>query len=343
MAKSKKKKKAFGVKDIAELSGVSIATVSRVLNNPELAAPETRAKVLKVVKENNYISLQASKKPGSHAAGITKSIVIFILDMNNPYYVDLIDRLNYLAFENNYALIICNAKNDYEREAKYYEYCKSIHTSAIIYTAGTARENLGLNEDDDFDAPIILLDREGFNKRNSYGIIPDNRKGSELLVDYLYKLNHRKIGYISGPPNMMPARERLNGFLQAMQKLGLEVPDHYIKQGHFTVKGGTDCFDYFYSMSDAPTAIMAANDLSARGFIMRANSLGVKIPDEFSVCGFDGVDSDSFYPVITSIKQDTKIIAETIFNIILNAGKAGTPRRTLLDVDMSKGVTCHKI
>lgn len=331
------KRNSLGIKEIAKLSGVSIATVSRVLNNPKLTAASTRKKVLQVIRENNYTPPQAKKN-----TGIKKSIAIFLLDMNNPYYVDLIDKLNSLAFENDYALIICNAKNSYEREAKYYEYCKSINVSAIIFTAGTARKTLG-SDLDDFQSPLILLDRDSFEDKECYSITSDNRRGSSLLVDYLYKLGHQKIGYIAGPENMLPARERLESFRLSMENLGLPIPDHYIKQGDFTVKGGTDCFDYFYSMSDAPTAIIAANDLSARGFIMRANSLGVKIPEEFSVCGFDGVDSDSFYPVITSIKQDTEVMAQTIFRIILNTEGESLLRTHLLDVSISQGVTCHKI
>ncbi|MGI6169149.1 MAG: LacI family DNA-binding transcriptional regulator [Christensenellales bacterium] len=336
---NKSSRNSLGMKEIAKLSGVSIATVSRVLNNPNLTADSTRKRVMKVIREHNYTSPH-TKKAASN--GITRSVAIFLLDMHNPYYVDLIDRLNLLAFENDYALIICNAKNSYELEAKYYEYCKSINVSAIIFTAGTARKSLG-SDFDGFEPPIILLDRDGFEDQACHSITSNNKRGSSLLVDYLNKLGHQRIGYIAGPNNMLPARERLESFLSSMESLDLPVPQHYIKQGHFTVRGGTSCFDHFYSMADAPTAIIAANDLSARGFIMRANSLGVKIPEEFSICGFDGVDSDAFYPVITSIKQDTKIIAEKIFRIILNPENEGMPSKQLLDVSISQGVTCHKI
>ncbi|MGI6176669.1 MAG: LacI family DNA-binding transcriptional regulator [Christensenellales bacterium] len=331
-------KKKLGIREIAELSGVSMATVSRVINHPQMTTLQTRNKVMKVIQENEYIPTSARKSN----YGDMKFIAVFLHDIQNPFNAELFDKLNFRAFENNYTLVFCNAKSDYDLEEKYYEYCKTIHTSAFIYAGDTGKNILERN-DIDPSSKIILLDREGLCGEHYYSISPDNKKGSALLVDYLYKLNHKKIGYIAGPNATIYARERLEGFCEAMEKLGLQVPEHYIAYSDCSLSGGAACFDYFYSMSDAPTAIIAVNDLSAHGFIMRANFLGVKIPDEFSVCGFDGADSDSFYPQITSIRQDVNKIADTVFSIILNSGDEPLPHAFCLDVSMCMGITCHKI
>lgn len=331
------KNKSIGVNEIARLSGVSAATVSRVFNNPEMVTEETKIKVLSTAKEHNYVYLQRSKK---NAADTQKNIMVFIYDIKNPYHVELFSAINRRAFENDFAVTLCNAKGDHALEKRYYDYCQKRNTCAMIYTGDTGI-NLGDKDFINYDFPIIQIDREQLTHPNCYSIVQDNRKGSALLVDYLYKLNHRRIGYIAGDLTMKVARERLEGFSAAMKEVGLEVPEEYIKEGFFSVQGGTKSFDYFYSMSNAPTAIIAANDLSAQGFIMRANSLGVKIPDEFSVCGFDGVDTSAFYPPITSIKQNIPRIVNLIFEIIEN--KQRNSRKFVLDISMSMGATCHKI
>jgi len=334
-------KEKFGIQEIAKEAGVSIATVSRVLNNSNKTSEAARKKVLDVVKKHKYFTRSGAKNlyPAN-----SNSIAIFVYDMSNPFYIDLIDQLNLIALENKYTLIICNAGNNFEREAQYYEYCKSIHTSGIVFTAGTTRENFGKPDDDlDFSPPIVLLDREGFHDRACYKIKSDHRKGISMLVDYLYRLNHRKIAYVTAPTSILSAKERLDAYIASMENLGLPVPDDYISQGDYTVKSGTESFDYFYSLADPPTAIIAANDLNARGFIMRANSLGVKIPDEFSVCGFDGLHIESFYPTITSIKHDTVEMAKTMFEWITHAEENPPPQEKILDVSMITGMTCHKI
>ncbi|WP_066646054.1 LacI family DNA-binding transcriptional regulator [Christensenella timonensis] len=337
-----KKKKYMGIREIADIAGVSIATVSRVLNMPEVTSARTREKVMDVIKKYDYVPNQAAK---DLFAGVSNSIAIFIYDMSNPLYISIIQHLNRIAFENNYMLIICDAENSYERETKYYNYCKSIRTLGIVYTAGSTRDDivLGNNKNTTTSIPIVLFDRSGFQDGDYYMVRSDHRKGMSLLVDYLYKLNHRKIGYITGNLSVLSACERYESFVSSMKGHELEIPPHYIKEGGFFVENGMEAFDYFYSMPDAPTAVIAANDLCARGFIMRANALGVKIPEEFSVCGYNGIDLDTFYPMITSIRQDTKLIAETMFRLIVNSSETPPPREVLTDITLVAGDTCRKI
>lgn len=334
-----KEKKYLGIREIASLAGVSIATVSRVLNTPELTSERTRIKVMEVIEKYDYVPNQAAKNLFS---GDSNSLAIFVYDMANPLYISITHHLNRIAFENDYILIICDAENSYEREAKYYNYCRSIRTKGIIYTAGSTKKTFDIDKHTSA-MPIVLYDRDRFNEGDYFSVRSDLKKGMAMLVDYLYKLNHRKIGYITGVMTILSARERLESFISSMRNKNLDIPPYYIKEGSFSVSSGTEAFDYFYSMPDPPTAIIAANDQSARGFIMRANALGVKIPEVFSICGYNGVDLDSFYPSLTTIKQDTKTIAETMFHLIVNAAEDPPPKEVIIDVSMHIGETCRKI
>ncbi|MGI6170005.1 MAG: LacI family DNA-binding transcriptional regulator [Christensenellales bacterium] len=334
------KKKYLNMKDIAALAGVSTATVSRVLNSPDLTSEKVRKKVLEVIDQHGYVPGQSARKLFSNAAN---SIVFFVYDMTIPFYIYLLRDLNKLAFEKNYALTICEIGDSYEAELRYYKYCKSIRASGIIYTTGPTRKAFGLDVNNENPIPIVLLDREPFEDRHCFEVRSDNRKGMSLLVDYLYKLGHRSIGYVSGPKTFYYSTERLQGFRIAMDKLGLDIPQEYIVHGTLNTANGIQAFDHFYSMQDAPTAVVCSNDHIARGFIMRANSLGIRIPDEFSVCGFDGFDSESFYPPTTSVRQNTAELAEAIMDFILHAESSPPPQTRLIDVSIEIGNTCRKI
>ncbi|MGI6153214.1 MAG: LacI family DNA-binding transcriptional regulator [Christensenellaceae bacterium] len=336
------KKQFLSMRDIAKLAGVSIATVSRVLNTPELTSKKMHEKVMKVVNEYDYVPSQSAKDVFS---GTSKSIALVVDDMANPFFTSYIKNLNKIAFRNHYTLLICDSTVDdgEATESDFFNYCKSIRASGIILTAGTYRQSFGSMEN--FKSmPVVMLDRESFEDKECFVVRSDHKKGMAMLVDYLYKLNHRKIGFVVGDQNLLPVRERFEAFLENAKTLGLEVPERYLKyDSDYSVDSGVEAFDFFYAMKDSPTAIIMPNDQNAKGFIMRASSLGIKIPDEFSVCGFDGVDTETFYPRITSIRQDTAALAQTTFDFILRAAEMAPPEKKVLDVTMTIGSTCMKV
>ena len=334
-----KKKNFLGIREIASLAGVSTATVSRVLNSPQATSEKTRKKVMEIIREYDYVPNMSAKALFS---GQSNTIALFVFDMYNPFYISFIKELNLIALEHNYILIICDAADEPEREEKYYNYCKSNRCAGIVYSAGSTRKYVGGNESYN-NIPIVIFDRSPFQDANCYSIKSDDDKAMQLLTDYLYKMNHRKIGFIGANDALVSAKERLRSFHKHMNRLGLEVPPHYIKSGNFTVQNGVDAFDYFYPMSDAPTAIIAANDQIAQGFVSRARSLNINIPQEFSVCGIDGVDYDPFYPRITSVKQNIREMAAAAFDFIINADKIPAPATKVIDVTLRIGQTCQKI
>lgn len=333
-----KSKRYLGIRQIAELAGVSTATVSRVINSPETTTAKIREKVMAVVKKYDYVPNQAAKNLYS---GHSNSIALLVYDMANPFYSRFIKHLNIISFENGYTLLVCDAEDSPERELKYLNYCKSIRISGIIYTAGSTRDSI----DESGNAPtfpVVVIDRKGFSDKGCFSIRSDHSKGMRLLVEHLHSLNHRKIGFITGPMTILSARVRLDGFLEAMGAFNLPVPEHYIKRGGYSIASGVDACDYFCSLPDRPTAIIASNDLSAQGFILRANANGIRIPDDFSICGYDGVCGD-FYPAITSVIQDIDGISKAAFFSIVNHNSCPPPNETVIDVSLDIGSTCKHI
>lgn len=333
------KKKYLNIRDIAMISGYSIATVSRAINTPELIPAKTKDKILQVIDKHGYIPNQYAKNIFS---GCSNSIALFVYEMGNPFYVSLIRQLNSILFKNGYTLLICDVGDDSEIESRYYDYCRSIRVSGIIYTAGSLHENFDYTNKNP-TIPIVAIDRECPKDSGIFSVHSDNKKAMQLVVNYLNRLNHRKIGFVCGSPNVISAQQRLAGFFENMERLHLVVPERYIFPGVFSVQTGISAFDYFYSLSDTPTAIITADDQIARGFIMRANSLGVNIPGEFSVCGIDGLEDLHFYPRITSVKQNIEEIALTAFSIILDNKEPASPHEIVIDVSLLYGQTCRKI
>lgn len=331
------KKRFASIRDVAKLAGVSTATVSRVINKPNTTSEETREKVLKAIDECGYT-------PNATAAtlfeGTSRTIALFVLDISNPFYISLIKHLNQILFQNGYNLIICETEDSPEKERQYYNHCKSIRCCGIIYTAGTARKNSYL--DPRYNIPLVLLDRAPFKEIPSFSLQSDNDKMLQLLVNYLYHLNHRKIGFIGGPDTILSVRERYQSFLKYMEQYHLPVQEEYLRFGTFNESTGINAFDYFYSLSAPPTAIIAASDQIAQGFVMRANALGLGIPEEFSICGIDAVD-DHFYPKITSVRQNTELLAQTAFDYICAPPLDGRSYDQVIDVSFAIGQTCRRL
>ncbi|NLJ98611.1 MAG: LacI family transcriptional regulator [Tissierellia bacterium] len=329
----KKDKGYFSIRDISKIAGVSTATVSRVINTPEMTSEATRKKVMKVIEEYNYVPNQMAK---NLFAMTSNSIAIFIYDMENPFFIALIKELNNIAFKNKYNLLICDTENNATKEREYYRYCQSIRTKGIIMTEGIRYDDFLL---DDGPPITVFLDRTGDNIHPS--VTSDNYKGVKLLMDYLYALNHRKIGFAGSMDQFQSAIIRKKSYIDALKYYDLEVKDEYIFSGGFNYKTGVRAFDYYSSLDDKPTAIVCANDQIAKGLIMKANKSNISVPNDFSVVGFDGVDPAYFYPKITTVKQNIKKIAKKLFDAA--TGKTHFTGEEIVDISLLIGESCRRI
>lgn len=324
--------KYFGIRDIAKIAGVSTATVSRVINSPTTTSEHIRKKVMAVIEEYNYVPNQMAKNLFSMTSN---SLAIFVYDMENPFFSSLVKKLNNIAFKNKYTLLICDTENNIDKEREYLKYCQSIRTSGIILTEGVNYDLYSL----DNQQTIACLDRctnEQFSTIRS-----NNEKGIKLLVDYLYNLNHRKIAFAGAMDEFQTATERKNSYIKSLKFHDIEINEEYIFTGNFNHETGVKALDYFWSLSDKPTAILCANDQIAKGLIMEAYKLNISVPSDLSVVGFDGIDSTYFYPRITTIKQDIDEIAKTLFKAATI--KSSTPIHNIIDVSIIIGESCKKI
>lgn len=334
MTDSNGKKKFVGIRDIATLAGVSTATVSRVINQPDSTSPAIREKVQAVIRQYDYVPNQMAKNLFSQTSN---SIALFIYDVNNPFFGALIRALNNITFDNQYTLLICDTENNKEKEEKYLRYCQGIRCTGSILTEGV---NYDLFTDARFTQKISCLDRS--IGRNYSCVTSDNYGGVQRLVDYLYNLNHRKIAY-AGPQELYQSTMiRKQSYTDALVQHGIDIRDDYIFQSdRISHDTGVKALGYFWTLSDRPTAVVCANDQIAQGLIMKAYKLGIAVPGDLSVVGYDGVDQSYFFPKITTIRQNIHQLALELFDSVKD--KNAPIIHKILDNEMVIGESCRKI
>ncbi|MGI6169969.1 MAG: LacI family DNA-binding transcriptional regulator [Christensenellales bacterium] len=340
----RKHEKSLGIRDIAKLARVSTATVSRVINTPERTSQKTYEKVMDIIKQNSYVPNQIAR---NFFSGSSNSIGFMVFDLRIPFYISIIQHLNQLALENGMTLMICDTGTSIERELTYYQYCRSMHASGIVLTEGWVEgwyEHINNTlEETSNHIPIVLLDRDAPSGLNCYSVKSDHKQGIRLLVEHLYNLGHREIGFISGPDYMSSAVERSSSYQASLEKFHIPFKREFVFKGDFSQTAGMEAFDYYESLTSPPTAIIASDDNMAKGFILKANSCGVKIPEKYSICGVDGIDPKDFFPQITSIRQNTKVLSAAIFDFIVNFDTVQPPQQAIIEVDLFEGQTCRRV
>ena len=325
-------KKTLGIREIAHLAGVSVATVSRVINNPEKTSPETREKVSEVIRKYNYTPNITAKHLFS---GASNSFALFVFDLDNPFFISLINALSDIALDNQCSLLICSTQSDPERERAYLHYCESIRTNGIILTEGY----IDPRNFSQTSQRLVFLDRQVDDKHIVFR--SDNVKGTSYLIDYLYNLGHRKIAFAGQYEDFGSVSQRFQGYLRSLQEKGLPLVPEYLFEGPPMASTGVVAFDYFCALKDRPTAIVCSCDTVAQGLCMRAAQFGFNIPGDFSVTGFDGCLPEYYYPRITTIRQDYHKLAKRLFHAVFDENP--DTLKTTLDVSLLVGDSCRKV
>ncbi len=326
------KKQYLGIREIAEIAGVSTATVSRVMNHPEKCAEKTREKVSKVIREQNYIPNDTIRTIFSNTSNI---IAIFIYDINNPFFTKLLLELNNLCFQNHYMLMICDTENSEEKEKAYLEWCIAKRCMGIILTEGGSREIFRKVK-----IPVVCLDRgSGIGKKSVY-VASDNYESARKVVNYFANLNHKRIAYIGSKGDFESVRNRYLGYKDELEEKGIPFHSQYVycEDGYMNIEMGKNGLKYFLTLNDPPTAIFCACDMIALGVINVALQMKIPVPEKLSVCGFDHVLGDIFYMDLTTVEQDIPGIAMALFQAIINY--QDSPDKIVINTKMIYGETC---
>ncbi len=300
------------LKDIAEVCGVSIATVSRALNGLTSDSKERTSFIRQTARDMGYypnVAAKTLKTSRSNNLGI-----LYEDRMNHEYFSSLIDELRCEADKNGYDLTFLG-RSGYS-ETNYYEHARQRNLDGVIVVQADY-EAAGIIRLATSSIPTVIIDHpyEGCDC-----VISDNRASMEQIVRHVFDLGHRRIAFIQGEKGTV-SRERLAGFYKICAQLGIRVPVEYVWEGHFH-----DPADSFAAVSellrlpDPPTCVLCPDDYSCLGALWLLESLGINVPQDISMVGYDGIRmSQMLQPRLTTYRQDTSRIAREVFGLMIDA------------------------
>lgn len=305
--------KKITIKDVAELAGTSVATVSRVVNGKDDVAAELELTVQKAIKELNYVPNRAAR---ALVKNKTNNIGIIVNNLHDPFFYDLIRGFEDGSVETNYDVMFCSVVNDDSSvKEKYVRHLSSGLVDAVVlygsyrtdekavrYLVNNPKIELAMIEN---DIPEVHCNK----------ILIDNYGGAQKAVEYLIGKGHRKIACISGNPIRKVAQDRLNGYVDAMRNNGLAISDDYLKHA-FNNKDGYSCMKEILATRNRPSAVFCWDDGVASYAVNACQDEGIQIPQEMAIVGFDNrtmLPEDYRGPRITSVEQPLyRIGKETI-------------------------------
>jgi len=286
------------IRDVARRAGVSIATVSRVINqSPHRVNDETRLRILKAVKELDY-------RPNALAQGLimkrSMTIGIIIPDISNPYYAEIVRGIQDVAEESGYAAVLHNTDRKKDRIIKSIQVLREKMADGIIFSGGILHGYETLSSLKELAARVVVIGR---HEVDFPAVRVDNIGGATQAIQYLIDLGHERIGFISGPKMSTSSIDRLQGYRNALAQNGRPYERGLVKQGNLTPESGYEAAAGLLDRKKRPTAILASNDLMAFGAIHAAKSLGIEVPEDLAVVGFDNIPLSSYFdPPLTTVE-----------------------------------------
>lgn len=314
--------------DVAKEANVSIATVSKVINNKGRISDETRKRVKETMKELNYRpNMIASALMGKQ----TNTIGLLIPDIANPFFSELARSIEVRGHENDYNLVICNTDYESEKEDQYLSLLSRKQVDGFILASGF--ENIEKVEKlikDEVPVVIVARDTPMFPVN---AVAVDDFMGGFLAADHLIELGHTNIGVLAR--DLWSNRERLRGFTSRLEQDELKInPNFQYIDNPNHVEAGNEMGERYLNHHNRPTAIFACNDLLAAGVIEKAKELGLKIPLDLSIVGFDNtVIATIIDPPLTTISQPIESMGNEVMDLMISmikGEKKGKNRLTLL-------------
>jgi LacI family transcriptional regulator/LacI family repressor for deo operon, udp, cdd, tsx, nupC, and nupG len=297
----KSAKTVTSLKTVASMAGVSIATVSRVLNGDPVVKDETRLAVQKAIKASGYHPNRVAQRLRS--TNRSKQLIgLVIPDIQNPFYVDVIRGIEEYAYANGSAVVIGNFSQDPKREKLYIDILRSESVDGFIVAPSHGRDHDVEALINDGHA-VVCIDR-GLSNLSVDVVKSDNEKGAFNAVEHLIKLGHRRIAHISGDPAIQTTQERIAGYKAAHKKHGIPVDPKIIRGRESNFISGVEISKELLALPQRPTAIFTANNLLTLGALETILQQGLKIPEEIAIVGFDDVYwATSLNPPLTAVRQ----------------------------------------
>lgn len=330
--------------DIAKMANVSTATVSRVINSPEVVKRETREKVQRIIEEMKYT-------PNALARGLiiksTKAIGVIIQDINNMFYPAVIRGIEDTFNENGNGIFLCNTDGDMEKEINYINSLMERRADGVILM-GT--RPVGVRNNQHIFRmlkmiPIVMLN-DSVMGLDVYSVQNDEVQGAYDAINYLVSLGHTKIAIINGIGNFTTYVYKQTGYEKALIDNDLPINVNYEVKIVPHESGGYEGVQRLIDQDDPPTAILAASDQIALGVYKGIYENGLRIPEDFSIIGFGGISlAKELYPELTTVDQSPYILGQTAAEVMAKVieGEDIEDKNTIINTKLIIRKSCRSI
>lgn len=318
------------IQHVAQKAGVSVATVSRVLNNVTSVSQKTRLKVENAIKELNY---QPSMLGRNLRNSESRLILVLIPSISNPFYTEIIKGIENIAILNNYNILLCETDSNPQRENIYFNMVKNKLADGIISMDPTVNMQK-LNELAENYSIILCSEYE------EGGAIPyvtiDNELAAYHAVKHLIKLGNKKIALINSDEKFLYARQRRNGYEKALKEFDLPIRNEWLyNTEQLDFQSGVHAMRRLLQLNEKPSAVFAVSDTLAIGALKEINVSGLKVPDDIAIVGFDKISfSNMTNPTLTTIAQPMYKMGCTAANMLINSIKGNKVESIVLDHEL---------
>jgi DNA-binding LacI/PurR family transcriptional regulator len=308
--------------DVAKRAGVSIATVSKVINNTGNMRESTKQRVKKAMEELNYHpNVMASALMGKG----TKTLGLLVPDISNPFFSEIAKVIEDRAHEKGYSVIICSTDENAEKEKKNVELLQSKLVDGFIVGSTYSDKSIVQNLTE-AGVPVVMLTQDDPAIDVSQVFVDDFKGGYEATIHHLQNGHHR-IAIISEQMALSSVK-RTEGYLQALKTYGIRPSEEYLVKTRGTIANGIKAFDRLFRLPEPPTAIFACNDQLAIGVMLGAQEKGIKIPDQLSLVGFDDtILARATYPRLTTVAQPIAEMGKTVVDLLIDEIRLGHSKK----------------
>lgn len=294
-SRSKKHAAPATIKDVARELGMSVATVSRALSRPELLRPDTRERVMNMVAQLGY-------HPNLMARGLRQGqsrAILFVAPNLSPFFLEIFAGAESVVRDSQFSLLFGNSAGDKEWEQHYFDQVASGRADGIILLTGVAPQAYAAGAR---PLPPLITVLERLPGAAVPVVHTDHHAGAAEAVRHLLSLGHRRIAHITGLRRVPSSQRRLEGYREALAAAGIKAPAELVQNGDFSMASGAAAMTQLMALSHPPTAVFCGNDEMAYGAIREAGKLGLSVPGDVSVVGFDDQNLAAFYnPPLTTV------------------------------------------
>ncbi|MBS0341406.1 MAG: LacI family DNA-binding transcriptional regulator [Proteobacteria bacterium] len=323
------------IKDVALRAGVSVTTVSHVVNETRHVSPEGRERVNAAIRELRYVPSQVARSLKSNS---TRTLGMLIPNSSNPYFAEIVRVVEDRCFAAGYTLVLCNTDDLLQRQGVYLQVLAQRRIDGLIVVSTGSDEALA-KQLHGLKMPVVLLDRE-IDDPECDLVETAHMQGALLAVRHLQSLGHRHVACIGGPVGVVSSEQRVQGWRLALAESGAAPAsddDALLWRGGFTSQGGYEAMHAILRTDSRPTAVFVCNDLMAIGALRAVHEGGLRVPDDISIIGFDDIDLAAYTsPPLTTVAQPKEHIGALAVDMLLErvGGRRREARKVMLQPEL---------